>query len=500
MFVINYSVFVEILTNFNTEYRITTESIQTLMGNELIYDFIIIGGGPTGSTSATYLSRKGFKVLVLEKEIFPRQHVGESLLPFCYPIFKELGVLEEMKKRFVRKPGARFSNHDGKQSSTWCFKNFIKDESSVSFHVVRADFDKMLLDNSIKNGAIVLEGAKVESVDLNSINDTASVNYTLEGRTQKDKCHFLIDASGQDTFLGKRLGGKSAYKDLDRIAFLTHWTGAKYNQGIDVGLLQIVYLEQHKSGWFGVQPVGKDRLSVGLVIDRKYLKGQKEKFIKSGIIDWQRELYLQEIKNCTLTNEILENAEIAQPLIIASDFSYYLDKTYGKNYAILGDAGKFLDPIFASGVYLGMNSARMFAEALEVLFTKGEKEGLAAMEDANNHISGAYNLVEKFVNIFYSPTSLNLAEISSTSKSHYKEYETAFALVHYLLAGDFFGQYERYSSFLDMLGDQKKFTQWKNLVKFSVNPNERTCGTTYEAIFGELDDELIESTSINGKR
>lgn len=463
-----------------------------------LYDFIIIGGGPTGSSSAAYLCKKGYKVLILEKEKFPRQHVGESLLPFCYPLFKELGVLDEMKKRFVRKPGARFSNHDGTKSSTWCFKNIIPDESYLSFHVVRADFDKMLLDNSRKLGAEVIECAKVEKVVLDNPNTIVDVHYTLDGKENIERCKFLIDASGQDTFLGKRLGGKNAYKDLDRIAFLTHWKGAEYTQGIDVGLLQIVYLEEHKSGWFGLQPVGKDRISVGLVVDRKYLKAEKAKFTSAGVADWQRALYLQEIENCSLTRRILRDAKIAQPLIVVSDFSYFLDKTYGKNYAILGDAGKFLDPIFASGVYLGMNSAKMFADSLDVLFKKGEAEGLASMDKANTHISGAYNLVEKFINIFYDPNSFNLAEVSSTSESQYKNYETAFSLIHFLLAGDFFSHYEKYSHFLDMLSNPKQFARWKSLIQPRVNLNEETCGTNFEAIFGELDSDYIMKTSING--
>lgn len=462
-----------------------------------LYDFIIIGGGPTGSTAATYLSRKGYKVLVLEREKFPRQHVGESLLPFCYPLFQELGVLDEMKKRFVRKPGARFSNHNGTASSTWCFKNIIPDESYLSFHVVRADFDKMLLDNSKKSGAEVIECAKVEKVKLDNPDGIVDVDFVLDGKEQSLKCKFLIDASGQDTFLGKRLGGKNAYKDLDRIAFLTHWKGAEYTQGIDVGLLQIVYLEQHKSGWFGLQPVGKDRISVGLVVDRKYLKAEKAKFTKAGIEDWQRALYLQEIEQCALTKRILRDAKIAQPLIIVSDFSYFIDKTYGKNYAILGDAGKFLDPIFASGVYLGMNSSKMFADSLDILFKQGEAAGLASMEKANAHISGAYNLVEKFINIFYDPNSFNLAEVSSTSESKYKNYETAFSLIHFLLAGDFFTRYEEYNTFLDMLSNPKQFARWKNLIQPRVNLNEETCGTTYDFIFKDLDDALIKSTSIN---
>jgi flavin-dependent dehydrogenase len=464
-----------------------------------IYDFIIIGGGPTGSSSAIYLRRKGYSVLVLEREKFPRQHVGESLLPFCYPLFKELGVLEEMQKRFVRKPGARFTSHDGKSSSTWCFRNIIPDESYLSFHVVRADFDKMLLDRARNEGAEVIELAKVEAAHLDRPDEIVEVEVSEDGGIrQMYKAKFLIDASGQDTFLARRLGDKKTYKELDRIAFLTHWKGAKYTQGIDVGLLQIVYLPEHKSGWFGIQPVGKDRISVGLIINRKYLKEQKEKFKKAGHEeDWQMQFYLQETQECELTRDILEHATIAQPLIAVSDFSYFAEKTFSHNFAMLGDAGKFLDPIFASGVYLGMNSSKLFAESLDVLMKEGKEKGMAAMTQNKKHIDGAYDLVEKFVNIFYDPKSFNLASLSSTSDSNYQGFETAFSLVHYLLAGDFFNNYERYSMFLDMLKDPKQFARWKHLVVDRPNHHEKTCAANWDLIFGEIDDELVKRTSVN---
>ncbi|TND09656.1 MAG: FAD dependent oxidoreductase [Bacteroidetes bacterium] len=459
------------------------------------YDFIIIGGGPTGSSSAIYLRRKGYSVLVLEREKFPRQHVGESLLPFCYPLFEELGVLDEMKRRFVRKPGARFTNHDGTSSATWCFRNVIFDDSYLSFHVVRADFDKMLLDKAQSEGADVLEETNVTAVNLDRPDGIVEVKASGE---KQFTARFLIDASGQDTFLARRLGDKTAYKDLDRIAFLTHWKGAKYSQGIDVGLLQICYLEEQKSGWFGIQPVGKDRISVGLIIDRKYLKQEKAKLTKAGIAEWQKALYMQEIQACALTRDILEHAEQAQPLIIVSDFSYYAEKTYGKNFAMLGDSGKFLDPIFASGVYLGMNSSKIFAEALDVLFKEGEEAGMKVMAEKKTQIDGAYNLVEKFIQIFYDPKSFNLSSLSSTSESGYGGYETAFAMFHYLLAGDFFNSYERYSDFLDMLQNPKQFARWKNLVIDRPNVHEKTCAANWELIFGDIDDAYIRATSING--
>lgn len=462
----------------------------------MIYDVIIIGGGPTGSTAGTYLARYGYKVLILEREKFPRPHVGESLLPFCYEIFKELDVFDEMKRRFVRKPAARFSSHDGSSSSTWCFKNVLHDESYLSFHVIRAHFDDMMLKNARKNGVEVLEQTNVEKVDLDGPNGNVLV-YAKDCCTNAEQVYegkYLLDASGQDTFLGKRIGGKKAYKDLDRIAMLAHWGGAKYTHGIDLGYLNIAYLEQHKSGWFGLQPVGKDRVSVGLVVDRKYLKAEKEKLKKAGHENWQMALYMQEINNTKLTHDLLiePKAKIVQDMIVVSDFSYFAEKQYGSNWAMIGDAGKFLDPIFASGVYLGMYSARMYAKALHTRFTKGIAESDAEIAAAMKHIGGAYDLVEKFINIFYDPEGFNLAEMSSTSESNYKNYETAFSLTHYLLAGDFFNNYEKYSNFLDMLKNPKQFARWKNLVVHKPLKDINPCDNTWEEVFGDLDDKYLK--------
>lgn len=461
-------------------------------GNSKLYDFIIIGCGPTGSAAATYLSRLGYSVMVFERTKFPRQHEGESLLPFCYPLFKELGVYEEMKTKFVKKPGVRFLNYTDTASATYCFQNIITDESKLSFHVLRSEFDLMLMNNAIKNGAEVLQETKVEKVDLqrpDKIVDVVTVDAA--GDRKEWQAKFLIDASGQDTFLAKRSGAKTAYKELDRTAFLTHWEDGAYTDGIDVGLLQLVYLNDKKSGWFGIQPIGKNRLSVGLVINRQYLKEQKKLLLDKGIKDWQMAFYRQEVEECAFTNKILANAHIVQPLLIVSDYSYYTDKPWGDNYALLGDAGKFLDPIFASGVYLGMNSAKMFAEAIHTKLSLDANAGDAHLENAYKHINGAYELVEKFVHIFYDPNSFNLAEVDPASESKYKNYETAFSLVHYLLAGDFFNNYDKYSGFLDMLRNPEQFQRWRSLLQSRPSKNNATCDSSYDEIFGEIIDALV---------
>ena len=141
-----------------------------------VQDFIVIGGGPAGSTVATQLARKGYSVTVFEKEKFPREHVGESLLPFCYQMLDEMGILEDMKKYMVRKPGVMFISADGKKKNTYCFNKVIHDESALSFHVLRATFDDMLLQNSRKFGATVLEETKVTNVELDRPDETVKVD------------------------------------------------------------------------------------------------------------------------------------------------------------------------------------------------------------------------------------------------------------------------------------------------------------------------------------
>jgi hypothetical protein len=135
-----------------------------------IKDFIVIGGGPAGSTVATLLARKGHSVSLYEREKFPREHVGESLLPFCYGLFEDLGVLDEMKKRYVRKPGVQFISPSGESRTTYCFGHVIKDDSHLSFHVIRADFDDLLLRNSEKNGVKVYEETRDEMIGMLTLN------------------------------------------------------------------------------------------------------------------------------------------------------------------------------------------------------------------------------------------------------------------------------------------------------------------------------------------
>lgn len=449
-----------------------------------VQDVLIIGGGPAGSTAATLLAMKGHKVTLLEKEKFPREHVGESLLPYCYDIFEELGLLREMTKRFVRKPGVRFIDIDGKRYTTWCFGHVIKNPSYLSFHVIRAEFDKMLLDNASKHGATVREQTKVRSVNLDGGVEVRAIGPS--GGEQTYRARFLLDASGRDTFLATCMGWKKPHEELDRTALSTHWTGGKYTEGIEEGLLQIVYLGGDKKGWIWVIPVGRDRLSVGVVFNHSYIRQQKAKLNKKGVKDWHMALYRQELMSSHFVRDVLANAQIAQPLMVNGNYSYFVEKKCGHNFALIGDASTFIDPIFASGVYLSMNSARLVCDALHKKFTSGNGDGDASLEDAYTQINGAYALVNKAIRMFYNPVAINWAQVGSATQLIHHQHENALAIAHYLLAGDFFERHEEYSRVLDLLQDPQLVRRYKKYVIDRDDFHATSCGMNRLQIFHSL--------------
>ncbi len=455
-----------------------------MQSNSNLWDVAIIGGGPVGATAATYLAKNGYQVIVLEKEKFPREHVGESLLPFCYGLFEEMGVLEEMKRRFVRKPGVRFVDIDGSFHTTLCFGHVIKDPSYLSFHVIRAEFDQLLLDNARRHGATVREQTAVQEVELETPDGTVVLHTRTEnGAQERLQARFLIDASGQNTFLARRMGWKRPHPDLDRVAFSTHWIEAKFTAGIEEGLLQIVYLGGDRLGWIWVIPVGTNRLSVGVVLNNAYVREQKAKFLREGEADWQMALYRQELSCSPFVQEILAPARIIQPLMVNGNYSYLVDTKYGKNFALVGDASTFIDPVFASGVYLGMNSARLVADALHRKFTSDHPDDNAPLDEAYRQINGAYALIERLIRLFYNPEAITFAEIGAAAGLLHQKHETALSLAHYLLAGDFFERHEEYMEFIDLLQDPRLVQKYKQYVIDRPEFQANTCGARQWEVF-----------------
>lgn len=430
-------------------------------------DVVVIGGGPAGSTVASYLARKGWGVTVFERAVMPRDHVGESLLPFCYDILKDLGVLEECERRYTRKPGVRFLDSDGQTSTTYCFGHKIEGPQHLSFHVLRADFDQLLLDNSAAEGATVHEGVAVRAVDTDGADGGVTVTVEdADGGSHMIAARFVIDASGRDTFLANRRKTKTAHKELERTALGSHWRGADYAGGLSEGMIQIVYTGGEKQGWIWVIPVGSDRVSVGSVMNSSYYL-QRRKEMKAAVgDDWQQALYLDEITSAPFVKGILADAEQMLPVIYNGDYSYVCHEKWGDNFALVGDASAFIDPIFSSGVYLAMQSAQNLSAAVDDRLRNGVEASAGAMTEVYDTIVGAYDLVDKLIRLFYTPEALNFAQFGSAEGAFadHEHYESSMSLQHFLLAGDFFEMSGKYSEFVDTLSDTRRFKQYKSLV------------------------------------
>jgi hypothetical protein len=449
-------------------------------------DVVVIGGGPAGSTAASFLAMKGYQVTVLEKEKFPRDHVGESLLPFCYAIFEKLGLLEEMTKRFVRKPGVRFVDSNGERATSWCFNHVIHDPSFLSFQVARSDFDKLLLDNSRKHGATVKEQTRVQDVDLDGPDGTVIVQAVgPRGGQQTHRAKFLIDASGRNAFLATRNRWRKQFEGLDRTALWTHWHGVNLLGGLEEGLSLIVYLGGDKKGWIWVFPLGPDHLTVGVVLNNEYIREQRAKLQKNGTEDWKFGLYCQELMYSSFVEKILAGGRPDQPLRVEGDYSYYVEKEmkYGSNFALIGDASTFIDPIFSSGVFLAMNGGRLVAEGIHEKLTKAGPEGVDTLAPAYAKINGAYGIVHKLIRLYYNPHAVSFAEAGTAIGLDHVNHENAMAAGHFLLAGDFFERHEEYGKFMDLLESPTHFGRYRRTVINRKEFQSASCGASELDIF-----------------
>lgn len=362
------------------------------------YDCIVIGGGPGGSAVATLLADAGRKTLVLERGQFPRFHIGESLIPETYWPLKRIGMLDKMKaSHFVRKYSVSFVSASGRESQPFYFDEMNPHECSVTWQVLRSEFDKMLLDNAAEHGATVWQNANVTEILLEPAeNDdlpraTGVVVSRASAPPQRLTAKVVVDATGTSAMLSKKLGIRRADPKLRKAAFFAHYKGARRDSGKDEGATLVLSTKDH-DGWFWYIPLPNDVVSVGVVGDLDRLVTNRK--------ETPEEILDQEIANCVSLLPRLEKAQRLPPVRVLSDFSYRAQRCAGEGWVLVGDAFGFLDPMYSSGVFLALKSGEMAADCINEAFDRNDFSA-AQLERWGPALSDGMQSIRKLVYAYY---------------------------------------------------------------------------------------------------
>jgi flavin-dependent dehydrogenase len=333
--------------------------------NQFNVPVIVIGGGPAGSTASTLLAQQGQRVMLFERDHFPRFHIGESLIPETYWVLKRIGMLEKMQRsHFVKKYSVQFVNQRGKLSEPFYFVEHKPHECSQTWQVVRSEFDKMMLDNAREHGVEVHEGARVLEV-LFEGERAVGVRVQLEsGEERTVRSQVVIDASGQSSMIMSRLGLREWDPVLKKAALWTYWEGAFRDSGRDEGAT-LVLRTQAKQGWFWYIPQHNNIVSVGVVAGYDYL------FKQRADRDYEA-IYNEEVARCPGLQPRLVGAKRVDQFYAAKEYSYRSRKASGDGWVLIGDAFGFLDPLYSSGVLLALRSGEYAADAVAEGLAKGD--------------------------------------------------------------------------------------------------------------------------------
>jgi flavin-dependent dehydrogenase len=372
-----------------------------------MYDVAIIGGGPAGSTAAALLARAGRRVVLFEREKFPRFHIGESLLPFSMKAFTRLGLHEKFSSAgFIKKYGGEIMGACSDTGTKFYFKDGYRSQTDHAYQVTRSDFDKMLLDHAAESGVEVHEETLVSNVIFRDSEVTLSHKSVrsdqvgsarcADGTSQRDvpttegeiQARYLVDASGRTSVLGRQFKIKKTYDHLQKLSIFAHYDGVWRPEGID-GTLTVLIRAVDR--WFWLIPLTDERTSVGVVLDSDTFR--KSKLSADDFLE-------QALTEQPTIAKRMTNARRVSKVYVEADFSYRSARLYGDRWLLTGDAAGFIDPIFSSGVFLAVFSGEKCADALnEVLDYPRKAKRLFARYQRS--VNRAMDVYLRFVNAWY---------------------------------------------------------------------------------------------------
>ena len=364
------------------------------MRSEASYDAVIIGAGPAGCAAATVLAGNGHRTLVLEREKFPRYHIGESLLPFTFEPLQRLGLIEKMRaSAFVKKFSVQFVSPNGKASEPFYFFNrYDRNTTAQTWQVLRSEFDLMLMQNARAKGATVLEEITVKELLKDGPSVAGVRAQQKDGKELEFRAPITLDCSGRESFAAVRNNWRLKDPQLNKVAVWTYYRGAKRDPGIDEGATTVAYVPE--KGWFWYIPQHNDMVSVGVVAEGKYLTREGVKSPEA--------IFKREIGQNLWIKEHLACGQPTGPYYITSEYSFHTRHCAMPGLVLAGDALCFLDPVFSSGVMLALKSGVLAADTIHEGILAGDLSCARFAGYAKTLRTGIENM-RKLVYAFYDP-------------------------------------------------------------------------------------------------
>ncbi|HKQ61868.1 MAG TPA: NAD(P)/FAD-dependent oxidoreductase [Candidatus Polarisedimenticolaceae bacterium] len=354
------------------------------------FDAVVIGGGPAGSTVATMLARAGRRVVLFERERFPRFHVGESLLPFSLPLFERLGVADKIRAAgFQEKRGAFFWNETTGGTRPVDFVQGLDDRHALAYQVKRAEFDELLLRHAAASGALVREQTGVARV-LFSGGCAVGVVVRNGADEQEVRARVVVDASGQEALLSRQLKTRRYDAKLKRAALFAHYEGLTWPAGQRPG---DILLPIEPAVWYWIIPFSDGTSSVGAVFEPALLREEPSAGLEAR--------FQRLIDRSPRMTRLLAGARRTGRVHGISDYSASSARMVGDGYVLVGDAATFLDPVFSTGVFLALATGVRAGEAIDAaLAAPGPVRGLGAYERQARKM---FRRFRRFVYAFYDP-------------------------------------------------------------------------------------------------
>ncbi|MBI5770758.1 MAG: tryptophan 7-halogenase [Verrucomicrobia bacterium] len=358
------------------------------------YDVVIIGGGPAGACAGAILGEYGHRVLIVEREKFPRYHIGESLIPFTFQPLERIGMIPKMKQSaFQKKYSVTFVSPDGKRSQPFYFFNrYDRETVAQTWQVLRSEFDQMMLDNAREKGAQVREETTVNRT-LTEGDRVVGVEVTdKSGRTYEIHAKMTLDCSGKEAFTSNRNGWRLKDPYLNKIAVWTYYKDSKRGEGIDEGDTTVCYVPD--KGWFWHIPQHRGMTSVGVVAEGKYLT-------RGGVRE-PKDIFHREVEENLWLKDRLSIGEPCGEYWITSEYSRHSRYCAAPGLVLVGDAFAFLDPVFSSGVMLALKSGQFVGETVHEGLVAGDLSPARFAEYGAKMRAGVENM-RKLVYAFYDP-------------------------------------------------------------------------------------------------